>query len=116
MLTIAQCVHAASLPQPAARAFAQEAAMTLVEREKRAYIEGRTVEAELLSMAVDADDTEELCGRVEDAEKERDSANERADKLEDELEVEAGRVEALQRERDDLQACVTELEAIVDLV
>lgn len=46
--------------------------LTLEERERRAYIEGRVEEAQLLTLAIDGEDNEidHLKGRIEDLESE----------------------------------------------
>lgn len=48
MTTLAEAVHLASLPFPAARVFLRECSMTPAERERFGYVEGRVVEAAIL--------------------------------------------------------------------
>jgi len=89
--------------------------MTLEERERRAYIEGRTEEAVLLGAAADAENVLATREKFVDAELEKaedkigeletrlDDANAEVESLKDDLLAADSRIESLERERTALE-------------
>lgn len=118
-MSTADIVHMATLPPQAARAFMRECNMRLEERERHAYITGRTAEAALLARAIDGDD--ELQQRIQYLESENKDLERRADDEFDRAERAEERAADLRGELDDAKQEAADLsrqihEAGVDLL
>lgn len=72
--------------------------LTLEERERRAYIEGRTGEAALLAHCLEGDG--DLAADVQHAEEAAKESEKEADQLRDELQTADDRIAALESELD----------------
>jgi archaellum component FlaC len=88
--------------------------MTLEERERRAYIEGRTDEAELLAQAVDTESFTDMEDQLSEAKSEIDRLEDKVQRLERELEEAADKAEQLESEAIGLREQITE--AGIDLL
>lgn len=88
-MNLADAVHLAGLPQPAARIFLRECAMTLPERERHLYMTGRTVEADLIAQQIESEEA-----AIVELREERDDLQKTIDRMEREAREFEAAVEA----------------------
>lgn len=126
MTTLAQAVHLASLPQPAARVYLQECCMLPTERERHLYLAGRLAEAAALDELAEIEENgtereQELRGENKDLQAIVDRMENETRDMESAVEAAEEKVLTLESDlenaQDEIKALQTQIrEASIDLV